>query len=129
MKTAVNLPVTEKSTNALAYLGKKVNVKIDRPLGSRHPEWHHFYPVNYGFVSGTKMADGEELDVYILGVFEPVDTFYGECIAIIHRLNDDDDKLIVVPRGQMVRDEQIRAFTDFQEQYFESEIIRQSQRP
>lgn len=111
-------------TNALSFLGKQVNVKIDRPLGSKHPEWQHQYPINYGFVPDTKAADGEELDVYVLGVSEPVDTFYGDCIAVIQRLHDDDDKLIVVPTGQTYRDEQIRRFTSFQEQYFESEIIR-----
>ena len=71
------------------------------------------------------MADGEELDVYVLGVSEPVDMFNGECVARIHRLNDDDDKLIVVSTGQTYGDEQIRSVTDFQEQYFESVIIRQ----
>lgn len=111
-------------TNALSFLGKQVNVKIDRPLGSKHPEWQHQYPVNYGFVPGTKGADGEELDVYVLGVSEPIDTFYGDCLAVIQRLNDDDDKLIVVPTGQTYCDEQIRRLTNFQEQYFESEIIR-----
>lgn len=111
-------------TNALSFLGKQVKVEIDRPLGSKHPEWQHVYLVNYGFVPGTKAADGEEIDVYVSGVPEPVDTFYGECVAVVHRLNDDDEKLIVVPTGQTYSDEQIRRFTDFQEQYFESEIVR-----
>ena len=71
------------------------------------------------------VADGEEIDAYVLGVFEPRDMFYGECVAVIHRLDDDDDKLIVVPIGQMYRDEEIRNATGFQEQYFESIIIRQ----
>jgi inorganic pyrophosphatase len=39
----------------------------------------------------------EELDAYILGVFEPLEVFRGKCIAVINRLNDNDDKLIVVP--------------------------------
>ena len=55
---------------------------------------------------------------------EPVQEFTGKCIAVIHRTNDDDDKLIIVPEDQNLTDEEIRKFTNFQEQFFESEIIR-----
>ena len=81
------------------YLGKKLNIVIDRELGSKHPEYGFIYPVNYGYVPDTVSGDGEELDCYLLGVFEPVKTFKGKCIAIIHRVDDDDDKLIIVPKN------------------------------
>ena len=106
------------------YLGKEVNVKMDRPLGSVHPKHGFVYPVNYGYIPGTISGDGEELDAYLLGVFEPVQNYIGKCVAVIHRTNDDDDKLVVVPEGKDYTDEQIRALTEFQERYFESEIIR-----
>jgi inorganic pyrophosphatase len=106
------------------YLGKIVTIKIDRPLGSKHPKYELKYPLNYGFVPGTKMADGEELDAYILGVSEPIKEFAGKCIAIIHRIDDDDDKFVLVPEGLDLTDEQIRAATDFQEKYFKSDIVR-----
>ena len=64
------------------------------------------------------------LDAYVLGVCGPVVEFQGKCIAVIHRTNDADDKLIVVPDGSDYSDEQIRASTDFVEQNFESVIIR-----
>ena len=79
------------------YLNQKVTVKIDRPLGTKHPKHKYFYCCNYGFVPDTTAPDGEEIDAYVLGIFEPVKEFEGVCIAIIHRTNDDDDKLIVVP--------------------------------
>jgi inorganic pyrophosphatase len=60
----------------------------------------------------------------LLGVFEPVNEYQGEVIAYIHRTNDDDDKLIVVPEGVSYSDDAIRALTEFQERFFESEIIR-----
>ena len=44
--------------------------------------------------------------------------------SVIHRTNDADDKLIVVPDGSDYSDEQIRASTDFVEQNFEFVIIR-----
>ena len=106
------------------YLGKIVDVQIDRPLNSKHPKHGFIYEVNYGYVPGTTSGDGEELDCYVLGVDEPLKTFKGECIAVIHRLNDDDDKLVIVPTGTNISDEEIQKLTHFQEQYFESEIIR-----
>ena len=109
---------------ATPYLHQIVTVYIDRPLGSEHPEYGFVYGVNYGFIPDTVAPDGDEIDAYVLGVFEPLEEFEGEVIAIIHRTNDDDDKLVVVPQGQEYSDKQIRLLTEFQEQFFESEIIR-----
>ena len=106
------------------YLEKTLEVKIDRPFGSKHPKHGFIYPVNYGYVPNTISGDGEELDCYVLGVFEPLETFRGKCIAIIHRLDDNDDKLIIVPENKSFSNQEIRALTEFQEQYFESVIIR-----
>ena len=113
-----------KSVENQNYLNKIIKVKIDRSLGSKHPKHGFIYPVNYGYVPNTISGDGEELDCYILGVFEPINVFKGKCIAIIHRTNDDDDKLIVVPIDKNYTDEQIIALTEFQERFFESKIIR-----
>lgn len=104
------------------YLGKIVEVKMDRVMGSKHPKHGFIYPVNYGYIPNTISGDGEELDAYVLGVFEPVENFKGKVIAIIHRINDNDDKLVVVPENKKYTAEQIRALTEFQEQWFESEI-------
>ena len=111
-------------SNAREYLGKIVDVKIDRQLGSKHPKHGFIYPVNYGYIPGTISPDGEELDAYIVGVYEPVEEFKGHVIAIIHRTNDDDDKLVVAPKGINYSDDAIRAMTEFQERFFESIIIR-----
>ena len=48
----------------------------------------------------------------------------GKVIAVIHRTNDDDDKLIVSKDGKNYSDDAIRALTEFQERFFESIIIR-----
>ena len=54
-------------------IGKKVEVIVDRPLGSRHPEYEDMlYPINYGYVPDIIAGDGEEQDAYILGVRGPV---------------------------------------------------------
>lgn len=113
-----------KQIESYKYIGNIVQVKIDRPLNSKHPKYGFVYPVNYGFVPNTISEDGEELDCYVLGVNKMIESFEGKCIAVIHRTNDNDDKLIVVPEGKNYTDEEIRKLTNFQEQYFESEIIR-----
>ena len=113
-----------EKTNVKDYLGKKVKIEIDRQLGTKHPKHGFMYMLNYGFIPGTISGDGEELDAYLLGVFDPVTEYEGEVIAYIHRTNDDDDKLIVVPEGVNYSDDAIRALTEFQERFFESEIIR-----
>lgn len=111
-------------TNANEYLGKIVEIKIDRSLGTRHPKHGFMYMLNYGYIPNTISGDGEELDAYLLGEFEPVNESSGKVIAIIHRTNDDDDKLIVSVDGKEYSDDAIRALTEFQERYFESIIIR-----
>ena len=110
--------------NNYNYLEKNIKIKIDRPFGTKHPKHGFIYPVNYGYVPNTISGDGEELDAYLLGVFKPVDEFEGKCIAIIHRTNDNDDKLVIVPEGKNYSDDAINALTEFQEQYFEHIIIR-----
>lgn len=109
-----------------AFLGKVVRVVVDRQLGSLHPQHGFAYPVNYGYVPGTVSGDGEEVDAYVLGVVAAVPEFVGECIAIIHRLDDDDDKLVVAPPGKSYTDEQIRALTEFQERFFMPVIYRRT---
>lgn len=106
------------------YIGKIVTVKMDRPLRMAHPKHGFIYPVNYGYIPGTVSGDGEEPDAYVLGEHKPLDEFTGRVVAIIHRTNDNDDKLVVMRDGRNYSDEQIRALTEFQEQYFESIILR-----
>ena len=106
------------------YIGKMVYVQIDRPLGSKHPKYGFEYPVNYGFLPYTTSGDGEELDAYVLAVDEPINEFFGRCIGVVHRLNDDDDKLIVVPEAYDLSDEQIEADIAFQEKWFKHILIR-----
>lgn len=116
-----------KRVNVKDYLGKNVSIEIDRPLGTRHPKHGFTYMINYGFVPNTLSGDGEEIDAYLIGEFEPVEKASGKVIAIIHRTNDDDDKLIISKDGKNYSDDAIRALTEFQERYFESIIIKQKE--
>lgn len=110
--------------NTVNYLGQTVLVIMDRPLGSKHPKHGFIYPVNYGYIPDTISGDGEEIDAYVLGIKEPIDKFIGKCIAIIHRTDDNDDKLVVVPEGENFSDLEIEEQVQFQEQWFHHVIIR-----
>lgn len=105
-------------------IGEFVTVTVDRPLGSYHPEHPDmYYPVNYGYIEGVIAPDGEEQDAYILGVYEPVQSFTGRIIAVIHRIDDAEDKWIVAPEGVSFTKEEIAQQVRFQEQYFQTEIM------
>ena len=107
-----------------SYLGKEVNIVIDRPLGSVHPNHGDIvYPVNYGYIPGTVSGDGKEIDVYLLGVSVPVRDFVCRIIAVIQRLDDNEDKLVAAPMGTEFSKEEIESLTSFQEQYFDTKII------
>lgn len=97
---------------------------IDRPLGTYHPKHPDlYYPVNYGYIPGLMAADGDEQDVYILGVSEPVERFTGEMIAVVHRRDDVEDKWVLAPEGMRFTAEEIMAQVRFQEQYFDSYVV------
>ena len=110
--------------DALDYVNTRFRVLIDRPIDSVHPTHGFVYPANYGYVPGTISGDGEELDAYVLGVAEPLAEFEGECIAVIQRANDDDDKLVLVRPGTRLSDEQIVELVRFQERFYASRVVR-----
>lgn len=117
--------ISKINNYATEFLGKTVTIKIDRPINSKHPKHGFIYEVNYGFVPNTKAPDGEEIDAYLLGINEPVEKFTGECIAVIHRKDDDDDKLVIVPENaKEISDKKILEAVNFQEKWFDSVVIR-----
>lgn len=118
MKESKSLAIARK------YLKKKVEVTIDRPLGSKHPKHGFVYGANHGFIKGVLAPDGEDLDAYYLGVSEPLKTGEGICVAIAHREDNDDDKLIVIPEGVSMTDEEIMMAIEFQEKWFKTVIVR-----
>lgn len=108
---------------ATSFLGQIVEIKIDRPLGSAHPKHPDLiYPVNYGFIPGVFGGDGEEMDVYLLGVDGPVFKSSAQIIAVVHRLDDEEDKLVGAPVGTHFTKAEIEKSVAFQEQYFKTEV-------
>ena len=114
----------ERETLARSYLGRVVHVGIDRPVGYVHhkEKYDLHYPINYGYIPGVLGGDGEEMDVYLLGVDVPVAEYDAHIIAIVHRENDVEDKLVGVPAGMAFSKEEIAAAVRFQEQYYDTWI-------
>lgn len=114
----------ERKSQVKSYLGKRVAIGIDRPIGYVHRKENYSltYPINYGYIPGVLGGDGEELDVYLLGVKEPVSEYECEIIAIAHRHNDVEDKLVGAPIGKRFTKEEIENSIHFQEQYYDTEV-------
>lgn len=114
----------ERKALARSYLGKTVHIGIDRPIGYVHHKGKYdlVYPINYGYIPGVLGGDGEEMDVYLLDVDVPVEEFDTHIIAIVHREDDIEDKLVGAPMGSTFTKEEINAAVHFQEQYYRSYI-------
>ncbi len=114
----------EREDFTRAYLGKLVHIGIDRPIGYTHQkngkQWT--YPINYGYIPDVLGGDGEELDVYLLGVHEAVKEYTARIIGIIWREDDVEDKLVGVPDGMYLTAEEIAQQVAFQEQYHVSHV-------
>ena len=122
--TEIFLSPEEREALIRSLMGKTVDIVIDRPIGHTHVTkgitLH--YTINYGFLPGITGGDGEEQDVYILGIAEPLERFRGTIIAAIRRRDDNEDKLVAAPQGMRFSGEEIRKATDFVEKYFDSMV-------
>ncbi len=114
----------ERKAQVKSYLGKIVDIEIDRPVGYVHrkDKYSLTYPVNYGYVPNVIGGDGEELDVYLLGVSEPVERYRVKIIGIVHRKNDVEDKLLSCPEGMSFSEKEMAEAVRFQEQYYDTYI-------
>ena len=114
----------ERKAQVKYYLGKTVTIGIDRPIGYVHRKGEKtlIYPINYGYIPGVLGGDGEELDVFLLGVDRPVETYTGRIIGIVFRADDVEDKLIMAPEGMDFTVEEMTAAVYFQEKYYDSHV-------
>ena len=114
----------ERKTLVKSYLGKMVDIKIDRPIGYVHKKEKYSltYPINYGYIPDVLGGDGEELDVYLLGVDKPVEEYTVKIIGIAHRENDVEDKLIASPIDKVFYQNEIAEAIHFQEQYYKTTV-------
>ena len=106
------------------YLGQTVTIDIDRPIGYVHHKGEKTLvdPINYGYIPGVLGGDGEELDVFLLGVDHPVQTYTGVIIGIVYRADDVEDKLVMAPAGMDFSVEEMTKAVYFQEKYYDSHV-------
>ena len=123
--TEVFLSPEERENLIQEYLGRTVCAVIDRPVGFHHVTKgiHLDYTINYGFLPGVTAGDGEEQDVYILGVSEPLETFTGRIIGVVRRKDDNEDKFIAAPEGMTFTAKQMEQEIFFVEKYFDSTVF------
>ncbi|MCD8015344.1 MAG: inorganic pyrophosphatase [Lachnospiraceae bacterium] len=113
----------EREALVKSFLGKTVDIRIDRPMGSRHPRHlEMIYPINYGFIPNVYSGDDAKLDVYLPGVDVPVREYTASGIGIIYREDDVEDKLVAAPNGIRFSKEEIQTAVNFQEQFFKYTI-------
>lgn len=121
---AVTTSVSGSRALAEPFLGQQVRVIVDRPLGSRHPRAGFVYELNYGFVPDVPAPDGDDLDAYLIGTEVPLVEGTGRCVAVVHRLEDDDDKLIIALDDRDRTDTELLELVAFQEATHHHELLR-----
>lgn len=114
------MTLKERRELVQSYLGKTVEIKIDRPIGYVHKKEKYslVYPINYGYIPNVLGGDGEELDVYLMGVDVPIEECECVIIGIVYRENDVEDKLIAAPHGKSFSRREIEDAISFQEKYY-----------
>ena len=114
-------------------IGETLTVTIDRPMGTYHPERPEiFYTINYGYVAGLMAPDGEEQDVYVLGIDHPIPVggrVTLRHIATVHRYDDVEEKWVGAPDGMPFSRDDIAAAIAFQEHYHDSVILLPGETP
>lgn len=103
-----------KFKSELEKLLSSNKVIIDRPKGSAHPRYpEYIYPLDYGYIEGTKSQDGGGIDVWcgfgdrkevsgVLVIFDPVKK--DSEIKVLVGCNEEESKtaLKCSNRGKMV---------------------------
>ena len=105
-------------------IGKEVNVIIDRPIGSKHPNYEEtIYEINYGYIKNLYAPDKKYQDAYVVGIKEPLEEYKGVVKAVVKRKDDIEHKIIVVPTGVNITKEEIEKAIHFIEKYYKHKLI------
>lgn len=124
-QSEVRMSMEGRHAQVQSYLGQTVTIGIDRPIGYVHHKGAKtlVYPINYGYIPGVLGGDGEELDVYLVGVDTPVQEYTGRIIGIVYRADDVEDKLVMAPEGVTFTAAEMAEAVRFQEKYYHTTVV------
>lgn len=109
----------EQEGSAAKWLRKLVDLRIDRPIGTAHPDWPDMiYQVNYGFLPDTAGGDGEAIDAYVIDSTEKLTELEAWVIGYIVRHDDEEFKLVCATSYVELAPDEIAQKVHFSEQYF-----------
>jgi inorganic pyrophosphatase len=78
-------------------------LKIDRPKGSTHPRYPAFiYPLDYGYLAGTRSGDGDGIDVWLGSL--PERTVTGVICSVEVEQRDAEVKILLGCTPQEARE-------------------------
>lgn len=117
---AINL----EKASAYEFIDKTVRIEISKTKPQKVNKLQNIYPINCGYVPDVLDGDGKKIECYIVGIDKQINEFTGKCIAVLHKFDNTEDKLIVAPNDQNYSDNQIRDILKFQEKNYLNEIIR-----
>ena len=103
------------------YLGQTVEVVIDKPIN--YIEDDMTYIQNYGHLLNLKTPDNKFQEAYVIGIDKPIKSFNGKVIAIINRINEGEDKLVVCDESKSFNKDEILEMVNFLEKNFKSKIV------
>lgn len=101
-----------------------VHVIIDKPKGTSDLDFKSItYPVDCGYVDNYyRQKDGTPLRCYILHNNNEENEIYGRIVAHVKRLNDIEDRYVVVPYNIKIRKKDIIEKIRFIEDYYEFKV-------
>jgi len=69
-------------------------IVLDRPIGTSHPRYPDFtYPLDYGYLQGTRSGDGDGIDVWVGSKLEKRVTGVVLCVDLTKR--DSECKVLI----------------------------------
>ena len=105
-----------------SLLGSRVEVKIDRPLGTIIEGYRDVYKeINAGYATDKTDGSGHPLHVYVLGVPHPLNEYVGWVNAIVK--GKEKDSLVVCPMSVKFTKREIERKLLFVENFEPYEVI------
>lgn len=95
-------------------IGEAVSIIIDHKKGSVD-ENGIYYPINVGYIEDDSCLNSKRR-VYLLGVYDPIDSYVGEFLGYI-KSKGDEDRIVCGNFQEQFDNDQILSQIDFIDKY------------